>query len=649
MSLLNQLIAAVFAVLIGLVSGTMYIVFDSSKSILLSQLETNSQNTATNLGLYLAPAIAEQDAATIEVTVNAIFDSGFYRSIAVNDGEGQEIFSSQKPPEIAEGVPLWFIDMVEIEPPQMVSPVTFNWRRAGEVVVTGRAGYAYEELWKAAQDAIIWFVSLSLICVFALSTLIRFILRPLLGIERQANAVADKKYIEQDRIPGTRELKSVVLAMNRMIRQVRTMFDEQSKNIEALRATAFKDNLTGLANQRSTQAQLTDWLDYKKEEGPAALLYLHLDDLGGLNEKLGEDEANNFIKSTSSQLAQLAERYQPNVVGRISGADFVALIPRPDSDTLSREMGSLAEDIAKHCSAFPAVGDKPIQLAAIDCDGEISSAQLLSEARLAIKQGLSEQTACVFATASEQGQSPMDLSSDWQNHVAQSINNQQVFLQYQPVVSLTDDSVTHRELLARILDQDGQPCTAMAFIRVVKELGLIEALDRAVIGQAINYLVAHPEAEPLAINLSQKTIHADGFDSWLSQSLAGKSLSGRLNIEINETAVLVDVDRVVAFRDQLKPHSIGFGVDNFGVHPSGFSYLYSVQPDYVKIDGSLTHEIDSNAEDRFFMGSLITVARSLGVAAYAERVERDSQISELKQMGLDGSQGFFHGKPEALS
>jgi len=92
MSLLNQLIAAVFAVLIGLVSGTLYIMSDNAKDMLLNQLESHGQDTATHLGLYLAPYIADSDTATIETTVNAIFDSGFYQKIDINDAGGQTLF-----------------------------------------------------------------------------------------------------------------------------------------------------------------------------------------------------------------------------------------------------------------------------------------------------------------------------------------------------------------------------------------------------------------------------------------------------------------------------------------------------------------------------------------------------------------------------
>ncbi len=647
MSLLNQLIAAVFAVLIGLVSGTIYIMSDSSKEMLLNQLESHGQDTATHLGLYLAPYMASEDKATIETTVKAIFDSGFYQKIEVVTAEGANLFSTSTPPVVAESVPKWFISLMQITPPSMAREISFQWRKVGVVKVQSRAGYAYEQLWIGAEKTLIWFISLSLICVFSLSYLIRYILRPLKGVEEQAAALSERKYVEQTQIPKTRELKLVVEAMNRMVRRVQRMFDEQAKHIEDLRRAAYQDSLTGLANQRSTHAQMSDWLDYRKEFGPGTCIYMHIPNLQMLNEKLGEDTANNFLKHAGKQLSELAMRYQPNIIGRISGSDFIALIPLTDEETLKREISLLSENIKTQASIYDAIADEqhPIHLAITQSSEETSSAQLLSEARVAIRQATQENKEIFYPEAFS---GTHITSSSWQEHVANAINNKQVFLQFQKVVSSEGDIPLQRELLARILNRDNIPCTALEFIHVVKDLGLIEALDKAVLERAIEYIKLHPNTPALTVNLSQQAIHAENFEAWVAKLLSKQSLKGLLNIEINETAVLNDVEHVVRFRDILKKHQVGFGVDNFGVHPSGFSYLYAVQPDYIKIDGSLSRHVDNSAEDKFFVSSLIAAAHSLGIKAYAERVERDSQVDQLVSINIDGTQGFLHGKPEAL-
>jgi len=648
MSLLNQIIAAVFAVLIGLVSGTIYIMSDSSKSMLLNQLESHSEDTATHLGLYMAPFIAEEDSAGIETIVNAIFDSGYYEKISVTNFDDADLFTALRSPEISEEVPRWFVKLIEFDTPNFRIEVTHAWSKVGFVTVKSRAGYAYEELWKGTQTTLIWFITLSLICVIFLSSLIRLILRPLKSIEEQATALANREYIEVTKIPKTKELKSVVVTMNSMIQRVRTMFDEQSRNIEELRRTAYRDELTELANSRAINAQLSNKLDNRDDEGPCTLFYVHITDLTALNNKLGEENANNLIKQVAQKLKRLSESHLGSIVGRISGADLVLLLSHTDNETTRRESTTLLEECKQIFDfyEYEPASKIPMHITTVASDDDTSAAQILSVARVGIEEAISTNSPCIHKTLKDTLSETE--AADWKTYVADSINAKKLFLQYQEVVDCAGDNILQKEVLVRILNQAGEPCTAVRFIRIVKELGLIDALDRAVIEHAINHLNTHSTSEPLTVNISQDTLHAEGFDSWLIKIIDNSGISGKLNIEMNESSILNDVNRVVSFKQLLNSKDVGFGVDNFGIHPSGFSYLYKVHPDYIKIDGSLCQEIESNAEDRFFMGSLVTVANSLSIPSYAERVERTEQIEQLRKLGIVATQGFIHGQPKNL-
>jgi len=652
MSLVNQLIAAVFAVLIGLVAGTLYIMSDSSKSMLLTQLESHGQDTATHLGLYLAPYVAEKDTATIEATVNAIFDNGFYQKIVISSADNETLFETSTPPQIEKNVPEWFIHLVELTPPTMTREISYQWRKIGAVLVQSRADYAYSQLWQGAQSTLILFVSLSLISVLLLSTLIRFILNPLRGVEQQAQALAERQYIEQENIPKTRELKRVVLAMNSMVRRVQKMFTEQSQHIEELRKTAYQDNLTGLPNQRSTIALLSDWLDNRKEFGPGSCVFLHVADLQALNTNLGEEEANNYLKHIGKTLSKLAQRYDPSIVGRLTGSDFSAILPISDEEIIKRELNELIAQLTTQSEFItPHNNQVPFHISVTRFNEFASASSVMSEAKLAIQNAKKQDTTLLLP---DNFTGSAAASESWQQHVAKAIQQKNIFMQFQPVYSshTSQESVPvilQKELLARILNKEGDPCSAGEFIHVVKALNLLSALDRAALEKAVIYLANHSSTEPLTVNLSQQTIHEDDFSTWISGLLTQYKPGNRLSIEINETAALNDIKHIVWFRNLLKPTGVNFGIDNFGVHPSGFSYLYSVQPDYIKIDGSLSREVDTSAEDRFFISSLITAAHSLDINVYAERVERDEQVQQLNLLKIDGTQGFLYGLPEALS
>ncbi|WP_299196869.1 EAL domain-containing protein [uncultured Amphritea sp.] len=644
MSIVNQLMAAVLAVLIGLASGTVYLMSDSSKEMLIHQLESHGQDTATHLGLYLAPYMAERDTAAIETTVNAIFDSGFYQQIRVVDAENQPLFIKHTDAQINDSVPTWFIRLVEITPPEMTREVTSQWQKVGSIFVQSRAGYAYEQLWRGTEKTFAWFVVLSLFSMFFISLLMRYILNPLKGVEEQAMALSQQKYIEQSLIPGTRELKQVVLAMNMMVRRVRTMFDEQAKNIEEIRRTAYQDDLTGLANQRATFTQLNERIDYRKDFGQGNLIHLQLDDLQQLNKELGMEKTNNFIRACADQLNELARITDEPVIGRISISEFILLSDITDPDQLQRELNKLASNLKDFYQQLSDTAEsKVFFLGAAAYSEQSNSKELLGNARKATDKARRDNV-----TLYCQSTDNSEAQKSWHQHVSDKISSGDIFLQSQPVKQVSErQDVIHNEIYARILNQDNLPCMAGEFISVVKQLNLMSALDRSVLKSAIKLLENNPEMT-LGVNLSNDSVRDIAFCEWLISAAEKLSGAERLCIEINETSVLNNLSQVALFRDQLKQAGVQFGVDNFGINPAGFSYLYTVHPDYIKIDGSLIRELDNSAEDRFFVRSLVTVAHSLDIKAYAEHVERDTQLSALRQLEVDGSQGWIHGKPEQL-
>jgi len=648
MSLVNQLIAAVLAVLIGLASGTLFIMSDSGKSMLLSQLRSHAQDSATHLGLYIAPFMAEQDRAAIETAVNAIFDSGFYQRIEVTNAKGEALFTKETASDISEQVPPWFISLIHIDPPSMKREIAHQWRHVGVINVQSRAGYAYERFWEAAQRALVLFIALSLLAAIAIGLLLRYLLSPLRQVERQAQALAQKRYIEQPVLPKTRELRSVVQAMNAMVGQVKRMFEEQSRNIEELRAIAYRDPLTGLANQRFALAQIQERIDYDRDFGPATLVMLRVRALAELNRCCGEDSTNHLLRFVANELEALSRGFNHALPGRTGGGEFVLLLEHRALPQLKPEFEQLMTRLDTHLAGMSEARDisRPAFTIGVSHSSERGgSAQLLSDARLALKRA-EEQDLEIVEYAGANG---VDSSSrTWQQHVASAIGNSQLFLQYQSLIG-TDSQPLHGEVLARILDTDNEPCPAMRFIGVVRELGLLDAMDRAVIDRALAYLQREPQGIAIGINLGQDSLLAEDFPSWLGARLDRLPHPERISFEINETVILNNTERTQALRAQLKALGSGFGVDNFGIHPQGFSYLYTLQPDYLKIDGSLIRDIDRNDEDRFFVRSLIGVAHNIHIQVYAEHVERESQLEQLLNLGIDGTQGYLHGKPRTLS
>lgn len=647
MSLVNQLVAAIFIVLFGLVSGTLYIMSSSSRAMLQGQLESHAQDSATHLGLYLAPYIADNDSATVETAVNAIFDSGFYQRIIIFNDEGEILFEKKRSSNSIDGVPSWFTSVIKITPPAMVRKVTYQWSQVGEVHVQSSPGYAYGKLWKGLENSVILFISLSILCLILINYLLRYLLHPLRDVEKQANALSEKRFIQQDKLPNTRELRRVVKTMNYMVSRVKAMFEEQAKNIESLHQSAYQDELTGLSNQRSTLAQLNERLDYRQDFGRGIMLNIHLLNLQEINQKVGIDKTNHLLKYIARSLETLAEETGQHILGRLSGADFILLTNHNDIEWFKSKFEQIDQESRKQLEQYIDIkfNKSVIRVGCSICTETSTCNNLLSSARIATDNAISEQS--LWKNAEENESVTEVAATSWKQLVADSINCRQIVLQIQGVYTEDKKALLQNEVFARILDYKGKPVPAGKFIHLVKDLGLMVELDRAVIDIILQQVDTNDT--PLSINLSATSIMEPSFISWLKDKLENTTIpDGKLSFELDETSTINHCESIIELREKLKEMNIGFGVDHFGIHPEGFGYLYSIQPDYVKVDGSLIHNLEHSPEDRFFVGSLISIAHSLEIQAYAEHVEREQQQKYLSSLNVDGNQGYLYGELQTL-
>ncbi len=249
MTLYRQLLIVLQSLFLLIFVGTLVLGVQGVRAFLADQLAAHAQDTATSLGLSLSPAVEADDRATMTAMVDAIFDRGYYRSIVLESVDGRPLIE-RRLDVVVEGVPDWLVRWVPLETPEAEALVMAGWRQAATVRVVSHPGYAYRLLRDSLLELGAWFAALALLASLLAWGAVRVLLRPLHAVERQAEALCRREYDVQARLPRTRELRNIVLAMNRMIERVRAMFDDQAREAERLREQAFRDPLTGLGNRR---------------------------------------------------------------------------------------------------------------------------------------------------------------------------------------------------------------------------------------------------------------------------------------------------------------------------------------------------------------------------------------------------------------
>jgi len=270
MTIYRQIALLIVGLLAVVFIGTMATTLTNTRVYLQEQLHSHAQDSATTLGIVLSRSLASGEIPAVISTIQAVFDSGYYRRITVSDMRG-EILVDLESDMTLEGVPSWLVELVRLETPMTEAAIMNEWNQAGVIRVKSHPGYAYRQIWKSLWMNAVWFAGGALVLIAVGLVILKVTFRPLADVERQAQAIARREFPLVEQLPRTRELGSIVVAMNRLTKAVKRMLDEADSSISYFRSIAFQSPVTGLPNRQ----RFNDILRAEREsveEHPSALL-----------------------------------------------------------------------------------------------------------------------------------------------------------------------------------------------------------------------------------------------------------------------------------------------------------------------------------------------------------------------------------------
>ncbi len=221
---------------------------------------------------------------------------------------------------------------------------------------------------------------------------------------------------------------------------------------------------------------------------------------------------------------------------------------------------------------------------------------------------------------------------------------------YQPLFDLRRRTVSGFEALLRWRHPERGMVSPAQFIPIAEDLRLITLIGDWVLRRACDDAGSWPEHVKIAVNLSPMQFRTDDLVSTVERALARSGLPAhRLEIEITESALLQNNDRVLSTLHQLHALGVRIALDDFGTGYSSLSYLRSFPFDKIKIDQSFVREIGSRSDCLAIVTSIASLARQLGMSTTAEGVETAEQLAELQTAGCDEVQGFYFDRPKPLA
>lgn len=238
--------------------------------------------------------------------------------------------------------------------------------------------------------------------------------------------------------------------------------------------------------------------------------------------------------------------------------------------------------------------------------------------------------------------------------LSHAIDDQQLELCYQPLLSFRDMSLVGFEALVRWHHPRLGAVSPMEFVPLAEKTGLIHRTGRWVLQRAIRdwpelkaHCVADGDLPPfVSVNLSAPELGRSEVPAAIARQLEQAGIpTPELHIELTETEIIHSVDVVSASLDTLRRMGFGVALDDFGTGYAGLDYLRSLPFTCIKIDKVFVQQMHTSERAMQIVKSALELATQLGMSSVAEGIEDARTASDLAGMGCTYAQGYFFGRP----
>jgi diguanylate cyclase (GGDEF)-like protein len=546
-------------------------------------------------------------------------------------------------PVMELGVPEWFATLLPLEAPTADSLVTAGWKQIGSVRVTSHPRFAYRQLWRTAWGTLAWLAGLYCAALAAAFAFLKGVMRPLESIERVAIAIGNRDFTAVAEAPRARELRHVAATINSLSVKVRQAIQAEGARAESLRREAYQDSLTGLFNRRGFSTQFEARMRDAGDVFRGALVLLQFHDFAAFNRESAYERGDALLEGVAAVVAARSEA-GGGLSARWSGAAFVISLANASGDEARNFADGLARAVYTVLAESGHAAGVGYNVGVATFEGASPTlGQLLAAADGAVARAAARGIGLVDVGAVDSATATLG-SSAWRARLEQALSNGRFELCIQPVVGLPGRDLIQHEILARLIDEDGQSVSAADFFPMAVRHGMAARIDRLILDRVIDRLARTPQAGEIAVNVSSISIADADFLAWLEpRLLAVPAVARRLVFELSESGAARDRDSLLAFAAMLRHAGARFAMDNFGLHRESLQLMRALLPAYVKLSRAHTVVLRDDEASRFFVASLVRLGAPLDIRVIAQGVENDDVLPILSSAGVAGFQGYLVG------
>lgn len=425
------------------------------------------------------------------------------------------------------------------------------------------------------------------------------------------------------------------------VRQQGSLFQEQithlSKELKVARKNLveqfYTDPLTALPNLYQLRNDLEESNDF-------TLIVVNIDNFKLLNDFYGFTVGDFILESFAKTLKHKIKDTQ---IYRIAGDEFgIVKKERMNFYVLKEYLTKLSNELSHLKYAYSQTE------IFVDCTFSSSSshenADIFSKVNMALK--CAKERRLKFWIYED----TMRLSQEYESNLKYATKVRKAIMDFsgivpyfQPIIDNLTGKIVKFESLSRLIDEEGIIHSPNNFIPVAKTIKVYDKITMAIIEKSFEAFKDQPF--DFSINLSFEDIINQQIYEFIVEKLETSGMGKRLTFELLESEKVHDFEKVIRFFNEIKRYGAKVAIDDFGSGFSNFSYIIKLDPDFIKIDGSLIKDLDTDKNAQIVVETIVDFSKKLGIKTVAEFVHSSTVLSAVKRLGIDFSQGYYIDKP----
>lgn len=399
------------------------------------------------------------------------------------------------------------------------------------------------------------------------------------------------------------------------------------------------DNLTNCYNRRNLLTELNKATNF-------SVLFCDLDNFKHLNDTLGHKAGDELLKQIASLWNNIKTR-QKYKLFRNGGDEFVFIIYSVNKEKIRNFAEEVIDITKKQKSKYFSYVTVSIGIA---LSTEIKNKdKILIFADNAMYQAKmnGKNSYCFF---DDKLKKEFNLTNEIREKIVSSIKNNDFEMLYQPQVNLKTGNIIGLESLIRLKNDDNKYYNSQDVINIAENDNLILDVDLVVLEKVLKetkqLIKSHPELI-VSVNISGKHIATENFSEIIYNLLQKYNYpSKNLELEVTEESYVKNMKLAIDNMNRIKRYGIKFALDDFGTGYSSLKYLENFSFNIIKIDKSFVDNINNNAS---IVILIIGIGHELGAKLIAEGVEKETQLTTLRNLDCDIIQGFYFYKPMPIA